>query len=49
LPEADEVRKLQLGKLEEIWVEAYESARSYEERAKLFDDGHILRKELPQA
>jgi len=46
LIEAGEERKLQLSELEEIRVEAYESARSYKERPKLFHDQHILRKEF---
>jgi len=29
-----------------IKVEAYESSRSYKERAKLFHDRHILKKEF---
>jgi len=45
LTEADDVRQLQAGELEEIRAEAYESARSYKDRAKLFHDRHILRKE----
>jgi len=46
LTEAINVRKLQLSKLDEIQAEAYESARSYKERAKLFHDRHILGKEF---
>ena len=46
LTEAGEVRKLQLSELDEIRAEAYENARSYKERAKLFHDRHILRKEF---
>ena len=46
LTEAGEVRKLQLSELDEIRAEAYETARSYKERAKLFHDRHILRKEF---
>jgi len=38
LTEAGEERQLQLSELDEIRVEAYESARSYKERAKLFHD-----------
>ena len=44
--EAGEERRLQLSELEEIRAEAYESARSYKERANLFHDKHILRKEF---
>jgi len=44
--EASDERRLQLSELEEIRAEAYESARSYKERAKLFHDKHILRKEF---
>jgi len=46
LTEAGEERRLQLNELEEIRTEAYESARSYKEKAKLFHDRHILRKEF---
>jgi len=46
LTEAGEVRKLQLSELDEIRAEAYENARSYKERAKLFHDRHILRKDF---
>ena len=46
LTEAGEERRLQLSELEEIRAEAYESARSYKERTKLFHDKHILRKEF---
>jgi len=46
LTEAGEERKLQVSELEEIRAEAYESPRSYKERAKLFHDKHILRKEF---
>ena len=46
LTEAGEEHRLQLSELEEIRAEAYESARSYKERAKLFYDKHILRKEF---
>ena len=46
LTEASEERILQLSELKEIRAEAYESARSYKERAKLFHDKHILRKEF---
>jgi len=46
LNEVGEVKKLQLSELGEIRSEAYESARSYKERVKLFHDRHILRKEF---
>ena len=46
LIEPGEERRLQLSELNEIRVKAYESAQSYKERAKLFHDKHILRKEL---
>ena len=46
LTEAGEERRLQLSELDEIRVQAYESARSYKERAKLFHDRHIFRKEF---
>ena len=46
LTEAGEERTLQLNELDEIRAEAYESARSYKERAKLFHDRRILRKEF---
>jgi len=38
LTEAGEERRLQLSELDEIRVQAYESARSYKERAKLLHD-----------
>jgi len=44
LAEASEKCILQLGVLDEIQAEAYESARSYKERAKLFHSKHIIRK-----
>jgi len=46
LTEAGEKCRLQLNELDEIRAEAYESARSYKERAKLFHDRRILRKEF---
>jgi len=46
LTEAGEEIILQLSELEEIRVETYKIVRSYKERAKLFLDKHILRKEL---
>ena len=35
-----------MSELDEIRAEAYESAKSYKEKAKLFHDRHILRKEF---
>jgi len=46
LTKAGEERRLQLSELDEIRVEIYKSARSYNERAKLFHNKHILRKEF---
>jgi len=46
LAETGEEFKLQLSELDEIQAEAYESTRFYKERAKLFHDKHILRKEF---
>jgi len=46
LNKAGEVRKLQLSELDEIRAETFESARSYKEKAKLFHDRHIFRKEF---
>jgi len=46
LTKASEERRLQLSELEEIRVEAYESAGSDKKGAKLFHDRHILRKEF---
>ena len=46
LTEAGAERLLQPSELDEIRAEAYESARSYKERAKLFHDRHILRGEF---
>ena len=48
LNEAGEVRKLQMSEFDEIRAEAYESTRSYKEKAKLFHGRHILRKEFTQ-
>ena len=39
-------RKLQLSELEEIRVEAYKNSRMHKQRAKLFHDRHIRRKEF---
>ena len=41
---AGEEYRLQLSELDEIRVKAYDSARSYKERDKLFYDKHSLRK-----
>ena len=41
---AGEHRKLQLNELEEIRNEAYENARIYKEKTKVFHDKAILRK-----
>ena len=41
---AGEHRKLQLNELEEIRNEAYENARIYKEKTKVFHDKPILRK-----
>ena len=41
---AGEHRKLQLNELEEIRNEAYENARIYKEKIKVFHDKAILRK-----
>ena len=46
LTEAGEERRLQLSEFEDIRTEAYESAQSYKESAKLVHDKQILRKEL---
>ena len=46
LTEAGEGRKLQLSDLDEIRAEAYEHAGYYKERAKLFHDRHIHKKEF---
>jgi len=46
LTKAGEERGLQVSELEEIRAEAFESARSHKERAKLFHDRHILRKDF---
>jgi len=46
LTEAGEERLLQLSELDEIRAEAYESAQADKERAKLFNDLYIFRKEF---
>lgn len=44
LDKAGSHRKLQLNELEEIRNDAYESAKLYKDRMKVFHDKHILRK-----
>ena len=44
LDKAGSLRKLQVNELEEIWHDAYKSARIYKERIKVFHDKNILRK-----
>ena len=44
LNEAGMYRKLQLNELEEIWNDAYEGAKVYKDRMKVFHDKNILRK-----
>ena len=46
MDESGEHRKLQLQKLEEICNDAYESARIYKEKTKVFHDKMISRKEF---
>ena len=46
MDESGEHRKLQLQELEEIHNEAYESARIYKEKTKVFHDKMISRKEF---
>jgi len=46
LSAAGEERKLNLNELEEIRWEAYENARLSKERAKIFHDHHINRKDF---
>ena len=46
MDESGEHRKLQLQELEEIRNDAYESARIYKEKAKVFHDKMISRKEF---
>ena len=46
MDESGEHRKLQLQELEEIHNDAYESARIYKEKAKVFHDKMISRKEF---
>jgi len=46
LIEACEERRLQLSELDKIRAEAYECARSYKERVKLFHDPHIFKEEF---
>ena len=46
MDESGEHRKLQLQKLEEIRNDAYESARIYKEKTKVFHDKMISRKEF---
>src|SRR6516165_3855610 len=44
LDEASKVRKLELNKLDELRLEAYENAKIYKEKTKAFHDRHMLRK-----
>ena len=44
LEQAGENRKLQLNELEELRNDAYENAKIYKERTKVFHDNSILRK-----
>ncbi|XP_030937006.1 uncharacterized protein LOC115962242 [Quercus lobata] len=46
MDESGEHRKLQLQELEEICNDAYESARIYKEKTKVFHDKMISRKEF---
>lgn len=46
--EAGVARKLQLGELEELRREAYESSRIYREKTKAFHDQHIVRKSFKE-
>ena len=46
MDESGENRKLQLQELEEIRTNAYESARIYKEKTKVFHDKMISRKEF---
>ena len=43
---ADEKRILQLNELEEFLNEAYENAKIYKEKTKVWHDKHIVRKEF---
>ena len=43
---AGTTRKLQLGELEEIRLDAYENAEIYKEKTRKWHDKHILRKEF---
>ena len=43
---AGEKRMLQLSKLDEFCNEAYENARIYKEKTKVWHDKHITRKEF---
>ena len=46
LKTAGEKRALQLNELDELRLEAYESARLYKERTKVWHDKHILKREF---
>ena len=46
---AEEHRKLQINELEEMRNEAYENARIYKEKTKVFNDKAILRKSFTPA
>ena len=46
LTKVSEERRLQLSELDDIRVKACESVNSYKERAKLFHNRHIFRKEF---
>ncbi|XP_059458373.1 uncharacterized protein LOC132187968 [Corylus avellana] len=44
--QAGDKRKLQLNELEELWHDAYESAKLYKERTKAYHDKLLVRKEF---
>ncbi|KAJ9177005.1 hypothetical protein P3X46_012261, partial [Hevea brasiliensis] len=48
LKQAGEKRLLQLNELEELRMDAYESARIYKERTKVWHDKHLRKKEFKE-
>ncbi len=46
LKSAQEKRAIQLDELDEIRLEAYENARTYKERTKLWHDKMLMKKEF---
>ena len=46
LMKAGKKRLLQLNELDELWMNAYENAKLYKDRTKIWHDKHLLKKEF---